>query len=111
MYSCGSNKFGQLGIGDFSREGSGFHTAMSEVHKLSDVTQVSCGYDHCAAITSSGDAYTWGAGFSLQLGCTQTVQFTPFFVPGLGPGKRKVIQIECGAFYTVALLGKIEMPQ
>lgn len=75
------------------------------VLKLRDVIQVSCGREHSAALTASGDAYTWGSGHSSQLGGTQKIQFTPFFVPGIGAGRRRVVQIECGAYFTLALLG------
>ncbi|DAZ98971.1 TPA: hypothetical protein N0F65_000503 [Lagenidium giganteum] len=78
-------------------------------------TKVACGASHTAAIARSGDLYTWGRNFEGQLGHfirtapteTNTLQ------QGLCPwpkyvsaflAKPRVVDVDCGAHFTVVLL-------
>jgi alpha-tubulin suppressor-like RCC1 family protein len=60
VYSMGrSNKYGQLGHGDTNHR---YKPTLIEFFQINNerVTQVSCGFKHCAAHSSTGKAYTWG---------------------------------------------------
>jgi alpha-tubulin suppressor-like RCC1 family protein len=60
VYSMGkSNKYGQLGHGDTNHR---HRPTLIEFFQVNNerITQVSCGFKHCAARSSTGRAYTWG---------------------------------------------------
>jgi hypothetical protein len=60
LYSMGkSNKYGQLGHGD---QLTRHKPTLIEFFQLNceRVTQISCGYKHCAARSATGKVYTWG---------------------------------------------------
>lgn len=80
VYAWGSGKDGKLGLGDvaycpyFERDNAGqpFVAAPHLVTQLATrntvVTQVSAGSAHSAAVTESGEVFTWGCGKSGKLG-------------------------------------------
>lgn len=41
---------------------------LDRVEGLVNVLMVACGQDHCLAVCSSGDVFSWGAGDEGQLG-------------------------------------------
>lgn len=43
---------------------------------VSSVTQISCGFEHCIALTASGCAVSWGYGASGSLGHGDYVSYT-----------------------------------
>ena len=68
VYSMGnSNKYGELGHGDFNKR---LYPCLIEYFKSSNekIVQISCGFKHVAAKSSTGKAYTWGYGGKGQLG-------------------------------------------
>ncbi|KAJ8552384.1 hypothetical protein ON010_g10161 [Phytophthora cinnamomi] len=78
-------------------------------------TQVSCGKHHSAAVTNSGDVYTWGRNFEGQLG--QVFKTLPKEVNavfngicawpkyvGFFLGKPRVVSACCGNIFTAVLL-------
>ena len=71
VYVWGSNKEGQLGLGDEAEEIS----YSPEMLGFEDDTikDISCGYYHTAFVTSSGDVYTFGEADGGKLGLGDVV--------------------------------------
>ena len=64
-YSWGWGKDGQLGHGDRRSEK---RPALIEFLEGSDLLQIACGGWHSAALTNTGEVFTWGSGRCGQLG-------------------------------------------
>eukprot|EP00916_Digyalum_oweni_P013075 GHVL01021502.1.p1 GENE.GHVL01021502.1~~GHVL01021502.1.p1 ORF type:complete len:438 (-),score=88.76 GHVL01021502.1:2076-3389(-) len=58
IYTWGMDKYGELGVGKISRKLEYPH----KVEKLSNVTDISCGIYHMAAVSSDGFVHSWGYG-------------------------------------------------
>ncbi|TYZ64576.1 hypothetical protein PybrP1_001487 [[Pythium] brassicae (nom. inval.)] len=99
VYTFGDGKFGRLG------HNSERNQAVARfVDGLADkrVRQVACGGFHTAAVTETGEVYTWGGGEHGQLGHGDKVNRTaPTLVRALAD--KLVVQITCGWSHTVAL--------
>ncbi|XP_014678636.1 PREDICTED: LOW QUALITY PROTEIN: probable E3 ubiquitin-protein ligase HERC4, partial [Priapulus caudatus] len=65
VYGWGSNRFGQLGLGDEAPRG--VPTVLRSL-KFQKVRHVACGEDHTVALTTEGGVFTFGAGMYGQLG-------------------------------------------
>ena len=66
VYVWGSNKEGQLGLGDEAEEIS--YTAEKISFEEGQVKDISCGYYHTAIVTEAGDLYTFGEADGGKLG-------------------------------------------
>ncbi|KAL3269950.1 hypothetical protein HHI36_009006 [Cryptolaemus montrouzieri] len=66
VYSCGSNNYGQLGLGHSVQE-CPYPQLLSDLSAVK-IVQVVCGQYHSMALTSDGKVYTWGWGIHGQLG-------------------------------------------
>uniref|UniRef100_A0A7S4HU11 RCC1-like domain-containing protein n=1 Tax=Vannella robusta TaxID=1487602 RepID=A0A7S4HU11_9EUKA len=72
VYTCGSHELGQCGIG--GKTGAGCHVSFPHTvgtfHASNDnyVTQIAAGFEHCLALTSNGEVFSWGNGVEGQLG-------------------------------------------
>ena len=66
VYVWGSNKEGQLGLGDEAEEVS--YTPELLDFENDTTNDVSCGYYHTAIVTASGDLYTFGEADGGKLG-------------------------------------------
>ena len=72
--SCGSNTYGQLGIGQIQEKPA--NASIFKVLQPVGVSaqtqvqfdQVACGSEHSMALTTDGDLYSWGLNFKGQLG-------------------------------------------
>lgn len=67
LYAWGHNKWGQVGLG----AKASISTKPQLIKGALDgkvIVQVSCGAAHSAALTDTGDVYTWGRGFEGQTG-------------------------------------------
>ncbi|CAJ1937769.1 unnamed protein product [Sphenostylis stenocarpa] len=99
LYTYGWGKYGQLGHGDFED-----HLVPCKVEALSDkfISQVSGGWRHSMALTSSGQLLGWGwnkfgqIGVGNNLDCSSPVQVN-------FPYDQKVHQISCGWRHTIAV--------
>eukprot|EP00753_Platysulcus_tardus_P001036 PLAT10983.1.p1 GENE.PLAT10983.1~~PLAT10983.1.p1 ORF type:complete len:1007 (+),score=498.63 PLAT10983.1:33-3023(+) len=99
VYSCGSGQQGALGCG---------HVLDSLSPQLVApllkpvVTLVAAGAAHSAAITESGDVYTWGRGLEGQLGHGPlAVLPTPRFLAAFHG--RRMLKVACGDAHTLFL--------
>jgi X-linked retinitis pigmentosa GTPase regulator len=66
VYVWGSNKEGQLGLGDEAEETS--YSAENLCFEKDTIKDISCGYYHTAIVTESGDLYTFGEADGGKLG-------------------------------------------
>ena len=68
VYSSGTNKYGQLGLGGFNGKFDEF-TCIETLKKSGEkIVEISCGDSHVACRGSSGKVYTWGNNTNGQLG-------------------------------------------
>ena len=64
------------------------------------VKSVACGRAHILALTEGRDVYCWGEGKEGQLGHGRT---TPCNFPRIVLEGKKIVQVECGRYHSVAL--------
>jgi alpha-tubulin suppressor-like RCC1 family protein len=96
----GRNDFGQLGDG---KTGGNRLRPVSVSGLTSGSAQISSGYDHTCAVTTSGGALCWGENQSGQLGDgTLTQSPTPVGVYGLSSGVRQIAAAQ--SLYSCAIL-------
>jgi alpha-tubulin suppressor-like RCC1 family protein len=62
LYSWGSNRYGQLGMTGTNTYKVNKPVKIHLPHGVSSVVDFSCGEEHSALLTVSGDVYTWGYG-------------------------------------------------
>ncbi|KAG7324308.1 hypothetical protein KOW79_012324 [Hemibagrus wyckioides] len=86
--------------------------ALVDVSEASEIKKVSCGSRHTAAITSTGDLYTWGWGLYGQLGHgSRCSSDEPKIVEFFSSGKMSVEDVTCGLWNTfVAAVPKHRVP-
>jgi len=65
VWAWGNNCYTQLGLG---KNAGNFVNQPERIYDIASVIQVSCGYEHSAALTDVGDLYTWGHGEGGLLG-------------------------------------------
>ena len=92
VYICGSNKFGQLGLGDtFNRE------TPTKIDGIPKIKKICCGINNIKALTVTGQIYVWGANFEGKLGLDDNVhRLRPTPLPGID----NVIDISLGEIGT-----------
>jgi alpha-tubulin suppressor-like RCC1 family protein len=96
VYSMGkSNKYGQLGHGDNNHR---YKPTLIEFFQINNerITQISCGFKHCAARSSTGKTYTWGLGCNGQLGHNDYNNYTLPHKVNIHTLFTKVLQVSCG---------------
>jgi len=99
VWAWGRNAHGQLGDGT-GGEGETYSTVPVQVQNLTNVTAISAGGWHTAALRNDGTAWTWGLNQSGELGDgTTTRRNTPVQVQNL----TNVIAISADGSHTVAL--------
>ena len=98
VFSWGSGAFGRLGHGS----DADVRIPRQIEFKRKRIAKVSCGPDHCAAVSEVGEVLTWGAGSYGNLGHgDNTDQSMPKLVDGL-VGKPCIAAV-CGSKHTMAL--------
>lgn len=114
LQSWGYNELGQLGRG-FTCDGlqgprvlNAYAKHLDEAPEVVKITQVACGEYHTAAISDTGDVYTWGFGNMGQLGHCSLQAEDKELLP------RRVVALEgihvtsiaCGGVHTCAVTEK-----
>lgn len=100
VFTWGRGDDGRLGHGD-----NGWKYVPRRVDALRGkcIKQITCGSYHTAAITDSGELYTWGGGMYGKLGHgSETGQATPRRVEALAG--RRVDLVACGSRHTVIVV-------
>ncbi|CAO2832421.1 unnamed protein product [Amaranthus hypochondriacus] len=65
LYGWGWNKFGQVGVGDYTDRCSPVQVSFPNDQK---VLQICCGWRHTLAVTERNNVFSWGRGTNGQLG-------------------------------------------
>ena len=96
VYSMGkSNKYGELGVGDFNPRYGPTPIEFFFLNK-ERINQISCGFKHSVAKSTTGRVYTWGCGCKGQLGQDNYNNMSiPGFVSFEDPFM-KIIQVSAG---------------
>jgi alpha-tubulin suppressor-like RCC1 family protein len=116
VYGWGASDQGQLGLSSnlWSRDGQAKEiTRPRLIHELLDnkIQQVACGAFHSAVVTTDGHILTFGYGDYGQLGQGSVESSkSPTLVAGNLVDK-VAIQVDCGSWHTVALVGSLEQLQ
>ncbi|OQS04769.1 regulator of chromosome condensation (RCC1) [Thraustotheca clavata] len=117
VYAWGAGDHGVLGLGDVDNETlftPGYDPGTNSTYPAIEsptwvealantkIIGISCGTSHAAAVSDTGDLYTWGHGAHGKLGHgTDQDEFTPRLVDALH--SVKVATIACGHHHTLAV--------
>ncbi|XP_069781830.1 probable E3 ubiquitin-protein ligase HERC3 isoform X2 [Narcine bancroftii] len=100
VFAWGRNNHGQLGLKDTV---DALIPKYVQLLECKSIIYISCGEEHTAVLTKDGFVLTFGAGAYGQLGHnSRNDEIKPRFVGGLFG--RKVSQISCGSYHTLALV-------
>mmetsp|Transcript_16816 Transcript_16816/g.55825 ORF Transcript_16816/g.55825 Transcript_16816/m.55825 type:complete len:1970 (-) Transcript_16816:70-5979(-) len=98
VLSCGSNVYGQLGMGDHMLSRS----TPAIIQSLNNIVGIAAGYYHSLALNDTGKIFSWGSGSWGKLGIGSDANAeSPRFVASLQ--NSKVVHIACGAHHTAAI--------
>ena len=61
---------------------------------------LSCGFEHCLALTSTGQVYSWGCGAS---GCLGHGDYFSYIEPKGLSFPLPIVYIECGGYHSAAI--------
>jgi E3 ubiquitin-protein ligase HERC2 len=107
LYTWGVGSLGRLGHGESVQDCN--YPKLVEVLKGSSIKEISCGYSHSAAITTSGELFVWGDGSCGKLGFGN--ELTDFFcpIPSRLLSNITVVKVSCGALHTacIGLFGEL----
>ena len=99
LWTWGSNWYGQIGNGTRAQDYWSYVTAPTRI--MGDVVAVAATNNTSAAITSSGNLYTWGSNEFGQLGRAPGTE--AMFVPGRVPGMTNMASLYAGFSQFLAL--------
>lgn len=115
VYICGDNTSGAVAPYEPDLSVIVRPQLMESIGSQSVIRQVSCGWDHTAALSSNGTVLTWGNNEAGQLGhfvaSSRTDVPTTFCKPAamsLGPGTRAA-SVACGHQFTMVLTSRMSM--
>ena len=115
VYICGDNTSGAVAPYDRDLSVIVRPQLMESLGSQSCIRQVSCGWDHTAALSSTGTVLTWGSNVAGQLGhfISNFISDAPttYCKPAtmsLGPGTRAT-SITCGDQFTMVLTSRMSM--
>lgn len=99
VFTFGEGKFGRLG---HNSERNQLTARRVEALANKRIKQIACGGFHTAAVSETGEVYTWGGGEHGQLGHGDRVNKTiPTLIEALS--EKLIVQVTCGWSHTVAL--------
>jgi alpha-tubulin suppressor-like RCC1 family protein len=105
IWAWGMNQFGQMGNGTvtpFSSPPNSVPVLVSNSQPggpMNGATQITCGYQFGAALTSTGTVWVWGSGTHGEQGTGGT---TSNYIPVQVPGLSNITQISAGWFHILA---------
>jgi len=99
LYTCGSNEFGQLGIGLLVAKKNTFSICNQFINI--NLTNISCGYNHTAVLSNEKTNNLYTCGFNLygQLGISSINSYN-LFQKVVNLTAKKVIKVSCGENHT-----------
>ena len=99
VWSCGNNKYGQLGLNDINNR-STFTQVTANINN--DVKQVACGYYHTFILKNDGSVWSCGDNSSGQLGLGDKTNRSTFTQVTTNINN-DVKQVVCGGYHTYIL--------
>ncbi|XP_061189160.1 alsin-like isoform X2 [Saccostrea echinata] len=115
LFACGSNDYGQLGVGT-GNENHAYDPVLISGLSGESIKDVACGSNHCTAVTKSGQVYCWGDSRQYQCASTEKKVTTPQLVNiskvnsehcvhgvSLEDEDVTIVKVSCGSTHTVAL--------
>lgn len=103
LYTWGLNEEGQLGLGNRADAAvPALIPKFSRPEHQVDIKSISCGDFHSAVVTAEGALYTWGYGRAGRLGHESE---DDVLVPQAVNAPHSFLDVECGAAFTVAIVG------
>jgi alpha-tubulin suppressor-like RCC1 family protein len=105
VFTWGSGSCGQLGHNDRENQLAPRQVEAGQGDAPERVVFVAAGAEHTVSVTAVGRLYTWGRGWSGQLGQGDTGdRLVPTLVGGFGaPEGGRVVMAACGAFHTLVV--------
>eukprot|EP01100_Stratorugosa_tubuloviscum_P012041 TRINITY_DN553_c0_g1_i1.p1 TRINITY_DN553_c0_g1~~TRINITY_DN553_c0_g1_i1.p1 ORF type:complete len:846 (-),score=248.58 TRINITY_DN553_c0_g1_i1:124-2661(-) len=101
LYSCGSNTFGQLGLGHTSNQDKPEWVSSLSSYRI---IQVACGAFFSLVLTESGSVWSFGQGKEGQLGNGDTeFLIAPIMIEHKILSRIRIVQIAAGSFHALAL--------
>ncbi|KAL4495630.1 hypothetical protein ABPG72_014099 [Tetrahymena utriculariae] len=104
VLAWGDNSYGNIGTGDLDYQEKPKIIQFEENRgDDSRIQFISCGANHCAAVSLSGKLYTWGQGIQGQLGHQNVMNLS---IPTVVKGElqeKKVVFVSCGGGHTICL--------
>ena len=98
LFSCGSNTFGQLGLGSAMINENGYQ----KITTITDIINFDCGKLHTVTLTKNNKIYVWGNNLFGQLGLgDKTNRFSPQEILSLT--KVDIVAVRCGEAHTIIL--------
>ena len=102
LYVCGSNVFGQLGLGKYTVRWSLW--TLAPLPTGAAPTQIACGVHHTAALCEDGTLYVCGINENGQLGLgDRSSRVLYSWTPAPPPAGAKPTYLACGLAHTAAL--------
>lgn len=101
VYSCGSNYYGCLGVGDTNDDA----LTPVRIDSLDNIPihNIACGDSHVVALTKEKNIYTWGCGEYGRLGLGNEEDFSSPQLVNLPVGYSAIVAITCGRDNTFLL--------
>jgi alpha-tubulin suppressor-like RCC1 family protein len=105
VMSCGSNDYGQLGLGDMDDRDT-----FTVVAGLRGVVDIDAGEKHTIALTVEGGLFAWGTGQAMGHGGDEATQhLVPTKVTGGGIDEAVVVQVAAGNMHSMVLTASGEL--
>ena len=98
VWVCGSNSYGQLGLGDTTER----HSFTQVTINISDVKQIACGQYHTFILKNDGSVWSCGRNNDGKLGLGDTTDRTTFTQVTTNINN-DVKQVACGGSHTIIL--------
>ena len=102
IWAAGENDYGQLGTGSTVEQ----HAFVQVAFDGKQVVAVAAGGHHTAAITDSGELWTWGSNGHGEVGIDTTDRHAPVKVSVNG---QKIVAVAAGDFHTAAITDSGEL--
>lgn len=100
VYSWGNNEMKQLRVYEKCRDHKKYYKTPQKV--FVNVSQISCGYDHVAILSTTGDVYVWGSNNKRQFGnCNKRTQKMIFLDKIKSNGIKSIV---CGGYHTCVVM-------
>jgi len=101
VYALGRSEYGRLGLGSEETEDA---VSPTNISRLKDCVEVSCGTAVSYAVTRAGECFSWGMGTNGQLGTGEEEDvFTPTKMEGKQLKGKKVVAVSSGGQHTVLI--------